>query len=123
MDITEILKEASVFSKMFEKKQSNLDSDTGLGNCGINPIKTILPYIDAKNKDQIYQIINFMEINSLITDYKKTSQNTNSNDLLKLKVQTISQIKNNIGDKNRNLVDVLVKAIELNNTMSNYKKE
>ena len=83
-----------------------------------NNLKNILPII-SDNNENIYKIFNYIEINQFLNKYKETSKNIEKDKKLDLKKEALIHIKDNINEKNRYLVDIFLKAIEIKHIMQN----
>lgn len=85
-------------------------------------IKGLLPHI-TDNSENIYKILNYLEINQLITKYKETYKNIDKEKILDLKKEAIVYIKSNIDEKNKFMVDLFLKAMEMKDIInSNYER-
>lgn len=82
-------------------------------NRNIKTIKSMLPLLNIENKNNINTIIEFMEINHILTEYKniKNQDNIEKN---KLKKETILSIKNKLNERNKDFIDFILKFMELN---------
>ena len=86
-----------------------------------NYIKELLPLI-VEDNENIYKIINYLEVNQLINSYKKTYESIDEDKILDLKKEAILYIKSNLNEKNKYMADLVVKVIEIKDIMSkNYK--
>ena len=87
-----------------------------------NYIKELLPLI-VEDNENIYKIINYLEVNQLINSYKKTYESIDEDKILDLKKEAILYIKSNLNEKNKYMADLVVKVIEIKDIMSkNYKR-
>lgn len=87
-----------------------------------NYIKELLPLI-VEDNENIYKIINYLEVNQLINSYKKIYESIDEDKILDLKKETILYIKSNLNEKNKYMADLVVKVIEIKDIMSkNYKR-
>ena len=87
-----------------------------------NYIKELLPLI-VEDNENIYKIINYLEVNQLINSYKKTYESIDEYKILDLKKEAILYIKSNLNEKNKYMADLVVKVIEIKDIMSkNYKR-
>lgn len=108
-------------------KNNNKQEDNEKGNLlNINSInsssvKAVLPYI-TEDSDNIYKILNYLEINQLITKYREAYKNIDKEQIFDLKKEAMLHIKSNINDKNKFMVDLFLKAMEMKNIIkSNYQ--
>ncbi len=110
-------------NKKEEKKQDkNQDNLLMINSTNSSYIKDMLPLI-TDDSENIYKMINCLEINQLITNYKKAYQSIEKEKVLDLKKEAILHIKNNLNQKNKYMVDLLVKVIEIKDIMNkNYKE-
>ncbi|WP_317368700.1 hypothetical protein [uncultured Tyzzerella sp.] len=85
-------------------------------------IKNILPLITDDNEN-IYRIISCLEINQLVTNYKKTYQTIDKEKVIDLKKEAFLYIKSNLNEKNKHMADLALKFIEIKEIMNkNYKR-
>ena len=110
-------------NKKEEKKQDkNQDNLLMINSTNSSYIKDMLPLI-TDNSENVYKMINCLEINQLITNHKKAYQSIEKEKVLDLKKEAILHIKNNLNQKNKYMVDLLVKVIEIKDIMNkNYKE-
>ena len=86
-----------------------------------NNLKSILPLV-TENNENLNKILNYVEINQLINKYKEASKNIDNEQKLNLKKEVLVHIKDNINEKNKYLVDMFFKAIEIKHIMENNHK-
>lgn len=125
--IVKMLKLINNIKEVSEKKD-NIKSDNeivkfNLDNSNIRSIKAVLPYIDTEYKNKMDIFINFMEINNLISKYRYTYNNLDIEQKPELKKNVLLYIKPQLDEKNKPMIDIFVKAIEINKILnSNYIK-
>lgn len=108
--------------KNTQKEDKKEDSFLMKNYKNTNYIKELLPLI-VEDNENIYKIINYLEVNQLINSYKKTYESIDEDKILDLKKEAILYIKSNLNEKNKYMADLVVKVIEIKDIMSkNYKR-
>lgn len=119
-------KNINLLLNLMKNNNENKNNDNTLlkiNSINNSPIKNVLPIL-SNDTENIYKILNCLELNQLVTRYREVNKNIDEEQILNLKREAILHIKQNIGDKNKYLADIFLKAIEIKNIIRcNYKKE
>ncbi|WP_250278572.1 hypothetical protein [[Clostridium] colinum] len=104
------------------KNKENSKENNLLKINSINNIKSILPLLGEDN-DNIYKILNYLEINQLLSKYKEAHKNIDKEQVLDLKKEAILHIKQNVNENNKYIADLFLKAMEMKSILNkNYRR-
>ncbi len=108
----------SLILNMLKNNEQHIDENSIFKIKSNNNIKTILPFI-AKDDENIYKMLNCIEINNVISTYRETNKNIDNTKALQLKKEAILHIKKNVEDKNQYIADIFIKAMEIKEILNN----
>ena len=108
----------SLILNMLKNNEQHIDENSIFKIKSNSNIKTILPFI-AKDDENIYKMLNCIEINNVISTYRETNKNVDNTKALQLKKEAILHIKKNVEDKNQYIADIFIKAMEIKEILNN----
>ena len=108
----------SLILNMLKNNEQHIDENSIFKIKSNSNIKTILPFI-AKDDENIYKMLNCIEINNVISTYRETNKNIDNTKALQLKKEAILHIKKNVEDKNQYIADIFIKAMEIKEILNN----
>lgn len=82
-------------------------------------IKTILPLLMTENNDNINKMINCLEINQILTEYKQAYNKIDKKNIIDLKKEAIFYIKENVNEDKKYMADLFLKIAEIKHILNN----
>lgn len=124
-DFEKILKTVKILKIIQDedtKIKLNEDENNLKNELSFNKIKKILSLIEIENQDSINSIIKFVEVKNFINKYKKDISQMKIKDKFELKKEVILSIKEKLENKNKPIVDAILKMLEVQNIIKNLSK-
>lgn len=116
--ILNMLKENNTENKQDNKEQKE---ERFLNINSTNKIKTILPLLMTENNENINKMINCLEINQILTEYKQAYNKIDKKNIIDLKKEAIFYIKENVNEDKKYMADLFLKIAEIKHILNNNK--
>lgn len=120
-EIEDIQNIKSLLDIMKTSETKNIEDENKLlklSSLNINKIKS-LPII--KIDENMSNMLSYMAINELLNSYKQAKKFIKNGDASKLKKEAMLHIKSNMDDKNKYIVDVVIKALEMQSILKDRR--
>lgn len=129
-DFEKMMNIVNSFKLMNQQEEKKIEEPNklpkiSLENPNIKTIKSVLPFVDIEHKKNIGTFIEVMEANHILKEYN-VLKNSENIEKIKLKKEAILAIKPHLEDKNKHLLDLIFKFLEINeiaNKINSRKEE
>lgn len=88
-----------------------------------NKIKTILPLLMTEDNDNINKMINCLQINQIVTEYKQAYNKIDKKNIIDLKKEAIFYIKENVNEDKKYMADLFLKIAEIKHILNNKGRD